>query len=641
MQPYQSRRVKSSGMNRIKKIALIISGSNFERQKNIVKAVHGAADAMGNWILYVFTNYGIFYDDMSFAHGEAAIYTLLDHEEFDGCIIEGNVGSSQLAGLLAQKIQARGIPLVTINIEAKGAPFLTMNSYQASCELIEHLLMAHKCNKINLVLTGISDVLSKQALQAYIDTMKKHGLPLDERRIIYQKVSIQNGRNLYQGFGDAGVADAEAVVCVHDVMAIGLCLELQERGIRIPEDMKLCSLNYSTNSIAFRPSITGADRMDDEVARTACGLLKDLMAGKKVQRENYYTGCVHFGESCGCSSKEMGVSNIKYQELILAKVEAGNQVSSMMKFNNALEEVDSLEQLGENIRDMLSGIGCTDFFCCLNQSDMKFILNQTKDTKTEESKPYDDTMVALIGQSQRTGRIKNAAFALERLFPLEAKPGDTIIFLPIHYKNRDYGYMAFLNEFFPTELYNYRICHESIGSSLENLHRQIVLRSSIQELDELHMQDQLTGLRNRFALARYREEYIKSGDFTLVVMDMDGLKKINDGFGHLAGNHALNVIASVLKSVSGPEDLVIRYGGDEFVILSNNIEESHWLEMKEMINKKLDQKVRRQKFPYPLSISFGFYSSKKEAPVPLEECMERADKLMYEDKIQKKERTSR
>ena len=627
-------------MDKIKKIALFISGSNFERQKNIVRAIHRALDSMGNCILYVFTNYGVFYDDMSFAHGEAAIYSLLDHVEFDGCIMEGNVGSGQLAGLLAHKIQSRGIPLVTINIEAEGAPFLTMNSYQAGCELMEHLLKVHKCTRINLVLTWAKDVISRQTLQAYKDTLKKWGLPLDERRIIYQNVSVQNGRNLYQNFEDAGVTDAEAVICVHDVMAIGLCLELQERGIRIPEDMKLCSLNYSTNSIAFRPSITGADRMDDEVARTACGLLKDMMAGKKVQRENFYTGCVHFGESCGCSPDDMGASNMKYQELILAKVEAGNQVSSMMKFNNALEEVDSLEQLGENIRDMLLGIGCTDFFCCLNQSDMKFILNQTEDTKTEESKPYDDTMVALIGQSQRTGQIKNVAFALERLFPLEAKAGDTIIFLPIHYKNRDYGYMAFLNEFFPTELYNYRICHESIGSSLENLHRQLVLRSSIEELDELHMQDQLTGLKNRFALARYREDYIKNGDFTLVVMDMDGLKKINDGFGHLAGNHALNVIANVLKSVSEPEDLVIRYGGDEFIILSYNIKESHWREMKEMINKKLDQKVRRQKFPYPLSISFGFFSSKKEAPVPLEECMERADKLMYEDKKQKKERTS-
>ena len=625
-------------MDETKKIALVISASNFERQKNIVRSVHRALKSKGNYILYVFTNYGVFYDDMAYDHGEAAIYTLLDYEEFDGCIIEGNIGSGQLTEKVARNLRERKIPLITINIEAEGVPFLTMDSYHAGCKLIEHLLDEHNCTKINLILTWTGDVISRQALQAYEDTMKKRGISPEQKRVIYQNVSIQNGRNLYQKFEELGIADAEAVVCIHDVMAIGLCLELQERGIRIPEDIKLCSLNYSTNSIAFRPSITGADRMDDEVAKTACTLLQDMMDGKEVKRENYYTGRVHFGESCGCATSEMEESGVKYQELILAKVEAGGQVSSMMKFNNALEEVNSLDQLGDNIRDMLLGIHCNGFFCCLNKSDLKFILNQAEDTKVKESRPYDDTMVALTGQSERTGIIKNVAFPLERLFPVEAKAGDTFIFLPIHYKDRDYGYMAFLNEFFPTELYNYRICHESIGSSLENLHRQLVLQSSIQELDELHMQDQLTGLRNRFALARYRDDYTENGDFTLVVMDMDGLKKINDNFGHLAGNHAINVIANVLKTESGPNDLVIRYGGDEFIILSYNTEEKHWWEMKGLINKKLEQKVRRQKLPYSLSVSFGFFTSSKEAPVSLEECMEQADKLMYEDKNLKKAR---
>ena len=50
----------------------------------------------------------------------------------------------------------------------------------------------------------------------------------------------------------------------------------------------------------------------------------------------------------------------------------------------------------------------------------------------------------------------------------------------------------------------YRICQDSIGSSIENLHRQMILKSNIAELDRLHMMDQLTGLQNRFAFKRYR-----------------------------------------------------------------------------------------------------------------------------------------
>ena len=623
-------------MDGTRKIALLISGSNFERQKNIIGAVHRALTSMGSYILYVFTNYGVFYDGMSYSHGEAGIYSLLEHEKFDGCIIEGNVGSGELTCLLAEKMRQLGTPVITVNIEAEGVPFLSMNSYTACCQMVDHLVDVHHCTKINLVLTHPEDAISKQALQAYCDVLAKRGLPLEEKRVIYRNVSIQNGRNLYRDYEEVGADDAEAFICVHDVMDIGLCLELQERGIRIPEDIKLCSLNYSTNSIAFRPSITGADRMDDEVGRRACVLLLDMMDGKEIERENYYTGGIHFGESCGCTSAEVQDSGEKYQQLILAKVEAGNQVSSMMKFNNALEEVDSLDQLGENIREMLLGIGCSGFYCCLSRDDLKFILNQEKDTKTADSKPYDDVMVALTGQSERTGKINNVAFSVEQLLPAGVRFGDTVIFLPIHYQDRDYGYMVFLNDFFPVELYNYRICHESIGSSLENLHRQLVLRSSIEELDELHMQDQLTGLKNRFALARFRENYTKKGDFTLVVMDMDGLKGINDNFGHLAGNHALNMIANVLKSVSEPEDLVIRYGGDEFVMLSYNTEEKHWNDLKIQINKKLEQKVRRQKLPYTLSVSFGYVICRKEAPVTLEECMERADQLMYEDKRMKR-----
>lgn len=360
------------------------------------------------------------------------------------------------------------------------------------------------------------------------------------------------------------------------------------------------------------------------------------MAGKTVNRENFYECKMHYGTSCGCDDHEGAAYGKRYQELILAKVEAATQVSGMMQYNNALEKVDSLDQLADNLKGMLQGISCSGFFCCLNQSDLRYIVNEESERKTESGRIYDRTMVAVTGVSDRTGTIRNAAFPVEELFPAEAEEGDILIFLPVHYKEQDFGYMVFLNEYFPIEIYNYRICHESIGSSIENLRRQMIMQSNIQKLDELHMKDQMTGLYNRFGLQRFRDDYTSEHEFTVVMMDMDGLKKVNDEFGHLAGNHALCIIAKVLQEVTEEDELLVRYGGDEFLLLSRNMRLEHWQGLRERIDRILADKVSRRQIRYQLGVSIGYALSTKETPVSLEECCELADQAMYQDKSERK-----
>lgn len=623
-------------MKDTKNIALIINASNFERQKVIIKAAHRTLKERGGYALYVFSNYGAFYDDSWHDHGEGAIYDLLNYVRFDGCIMEGNLGSRQFANQIADKIRKQGTPLVTINIQAGDAPFLTIDAYKAGYELMEHLTGKHGCTRINLIQQDRGDVISMQMEKAYREVLARKGIEYNERRVLVRQVSIQNGRSLYEEFEELGIGDAEAVICVHDVMAIGLCLELEDRGFRVPEDMLLCTLNYSTNSIVFRPMLTGADRMDEEAVKASCDLLEDIMAGKTVNRENFYECKMHYGTSCGCDDHEGAAYGKRYQELILAKVEAATQVSGMMQYNNALEKVDSLDQLADNLKGMLQGISCSGFFCCLNQSDLRYIVNEESERKTESGRIYDRTMVAVTGVSDRTGTIRNAAFPVEELFPAEAEEGDILIFLPVHYKEQDFGYMVFLNEYFPIEIYNYRICHESIGSSIENLRRQMIMQSNIQKLDELHMKDQMTGLYNRFGLQRFRDDYTSEHEFTVVMMDMDGLKKVNDEFGHLAGNHALCIIAKVLQEVTEEDELLVRYGGDEFLLLSRNTRLEHWQGLRERIDRILADKVSRRQIRYQLGVSIGYALSTKETPVSLEECCELADQAMYQDKSERK-----
>jgi diguanylate cyclase (GGDEF)-like protein len=306
----------------------------------------------------------------------------------------------------------------------------------------------------------------------------------------------------------------------------------------------------------------------------------------------------------------------------------------MMRFNEQLEEVVSLDQLSDNIHGMMSGVGCNAYFCCLNKRDLAYIENTGGDGPDQDVTAFDDCMVALAGNSERTGKVSRLEYPLRELAPVPVLPGDMVMVLPITHRTRVFGYMVFLNERIPLEVFNYRICQENIGSSIENLHRQMVLRSSIAELDRLHIRDQLTGLYNRFALQRFAGSYTSRDRYTVVMLDLDDLKGVNDHYGHLAGNHMISMAAEVIRGAMGEDDVIIRYGGDEFLVLSACTEESAWEERRERINRELEDISRRQALPYHPGISMGYAVC--GGSVPISEAIGQADNRMYMDKKTRK-----
>lgn len=623
--------------NKLKKIALVISASNYERQKNIVKAMHEKIKQLDNYVLYVFTSYGLYYDDKPYDRGEFSIYDLLYEMDFDGCILEGNVTNELLVQKMMELFVKKKIPFVTVHVEMlvnAEIPFFTFDSYAAGRQIMHHLLEEHHCTKINLVKTPDNGIISSQLLCVYKEMLEKYNIPFDSRRVVDKIVSLQNGKELFHIFKERGVDDAEATICLHDVLAIGLCLEMEAHGFGVPEDMLLCSLNRSVNSLGFSPSITGVDRMDTEVSQAALTAVIHMIEKKEVFICNLFQGKIYYGESCGCGNRQQERNTQRRkecQDIIVGKVEAGNQISRMMNYNDSLEGVTSIDELGNCVHKMLQGINCKEYAFCMNKRSIKYILNEEISEPVGDGRHFDRNMVAVTGITKREGKLKNVTFPITQLVPMETRAGDILLFIPVHHKEQVYGYMCFLNECLPIELYNYRICHESIGISIENLRRQMILQNSIKELDKLHMQDALTGLYNRFAWNRFYHRFVENRKYCVVMIDMDNMKKINDNFGHLAGNHAICIVANVIKNIMQPEDLVIRYGGDEFQILSYNIDSTYWEKMKQHLNAEIDVHVKQQMLPYPLGVSLG-YAICNEQKLSFEECCEMADKAMYEEK---------
>ncbi|MCH9626313.1 MAG: hypothetical protein S4CHLAM123_15090 [Chlamydiales bacterium] len=172
---------------------------------------------------------------------------------------------------------------------------------------------------------------------------------------------------------------------------------------------------------------------------------------------------------------------------------------------------------------------------------------------------------------------------------------------------------------------------------LPRMHYAIERQKLHEELKALSFTDVLTGLYNRRGFIEFLKQHlslskrIKKG-FYLFVMDLDFLKKINDSYGHIEGDHALVRVADCLRSCFRQHDVIGRIGGDEFAViaLSSSWESGELL--KQNIHKQLKRLNTEKKGRYALSLSIGkvFFDGFKEASI--EELLDFADQELYKEK---------
>ena len=166
----------------------------------------------------------------------------------------------------------------------------------------------------------------------------------------------------------------------------------------------------------------------------------------------------------------------------------------------------------------------------------------------------------------------------------------------------------------------------------------VALRNSrnLESVQYLSFHDQLTGLYNRhyFVNEIKRLEGSREYPIAMISADLDGLKKINDTFGHGDGDLYLQNCASVLKEALRGYDLLARVGGDEFVLVLPRSDQAVGEKILKRINRKIEDYNKMQK-RLPLRISVGLAVSENSTQ-SLEETYHEADRIMYKNKLQRK-----
>ncbi len=164
------------------------------------------------------------------------------------------------------------------------------------------------------------------------------------------------------------------------------------------------------------------------------------------------------------------------------------------------------------------------------------------------------------------------------------------------------------------------------------------LRTELEESVDLSTKDGLTGVFNRRYFDIHLQQMVEKGNlgkqqFCLLMTDMDHFKKINDTYGHQAGDAVIRTLSATLQSIVRMTDLIARYGGEEFAIILGNIE----LDMAQKVAEKIRKKIANLNFVLPgqkiaikNTISIGVSEFKENDNA--ESIIERADKALYKAK---------
>ena len=124
--------------------------------------------------------------------------------------------------------------------------------------------------------------------------------------------------------------------------------------------------------------------------------------------------------------------------------------------------------------------------------------------------------------------------------------------------------------------------------------------------------------------------------YLVVYADIDGMKQINDNYGHEEGDTALKNTAKMLRSAFRDDDVIARLGGDEFIVFARNADD-HFIEtIRKRTSEALKEIQAATPRPYDLSVSFGFSSYNVHNKAELSEILREADQNLYKEKARKK-----
>ena len=599
-----------------------------------------------------------------FDYQYVAVSSFVSSKNLDGAIfISGTIMHTLNKTEAASYIKSfRPLPIANISMEIPGVPSVVVEDREAYESIIKELVSRQHCRKFAILAVRTNSTEIKTRLKNIKEILNDNGISEDEITIWKSTLSytpaLEDLRNIYK---EVGEFDYDAILCMNDEMAFAAMDFCNEIGLKVPDDITVVGFDNLINSDTCIPTLTTIKQnFEGQGYLAGMNLIKEIngkdadklsvMTAIPVMRESTrrvpYDKTAPHARSFEFEAEENNpfLRNHSGTEWYRKKGEFYQTTS----FYTQMQSDMTYDQLQNRINDDVRSFGISACAIVLY------------DKPIETGVPFEyfhlpKSAHLFAGFDDKTGfdsvneKKQIKCNPKERMLPdgIIQFDSDGVLVFAIFHSTLQYGYIIIRPGSYDSIIYDLfvKLLSSTIASvySFSLAHNETSrVRKKIDELDLIASTDELTGVYNRRGFYSFGETTLKFAKAMeqsgmIIYCDMDSLKKINDVYGHEAGDRAILAESIILKSNFRSNDIIARIGGDEFAIISPGLTKEALRGIRNQIDEdcKIWSGGNEQGFTLSISMGAVAYPSPKMG-YKITPLLSEADSLMYIEKRAKK-----
>lgn len=554
------------------------------------------------------------------------------------------------------------LPVVHVGLKVPGYSSVTSDSEIAFKKMIRHLIEKHNKKNFLLLSSYESNIDSALRKSWFMDVLNEKFINISENKILNCDFNKNRAKLRLKEYLATYGQNFDCIVSLNDSMAMGAIQALEDFGIRVPEDTIITGFDNYKGATYSIPTLTTVDPQISLQAYEAGLLLEKIMNGDKTPVEKEIESKERYRESCGCilshdylkdsiddDGNELNFSKEDIYKILHNEPSRLNtELYSLHLLTQNSMTVVNMKELSKLLPNYIERISLSALAIFIYDKPRKFnpktgafsIPNEAKRIFTYElsGSLTPDTTEVLINP-------------LENMLPETtfSKQYDSIVAYPLFETQHQYGYIMvplgerdFLYYEILLELFSKEITsairidiEEKENLKLEDSNTKLKQYSNI--LTMLSTTDELTQINNRRGFMNLASKAIKKSILNgktgmIIFCDMDGMKQINDTYGHDAGDRAIQAEAEVLQRACRTSDIIGRLGGDEFAVYVEGMDITGFKSFRNRIANETRFINDRNREQFTISMSLGCAQISDETQ-NINKLLIMADKELYKEKV--------